>query len=353
MSHTADDNGGATVRAATDSAPRVWIVTQDQVPALLPMAECIDAMAEALGALARGGAVLPLRTMLWQPDRAGLLGLMPGWLGAPAALGIKVVTVFPGNHGSDLDAHQGAVLLFDTARGSLRAVIDASAVTQIRTAAVSGLATRLLARPDAGDLAIIGSGVQAAAHLDAMRAVRPLRRVRVWSRTPGRAQQFATRHGSRTGLAIEAADTARAAVAGADLVCTTTSARTPVLEGAWLAAGAHVNAVGACFRDTRELDAEAVRRARLIVDRRESALAEAGDFLLARAEGAVTDDHIAGELGEVVIGQVAGRRSADEITLFESLGLAVEDLAAASVVVRHAEARGGAAAVVFGGRRVE
>ncbi len=339
--------------AATLAPVRTWIVTQEEVPALLPMDQCIDAMQEALAALARGDALLPLRSMLWQPDRAGLLGLMPGWLGAPSALGIKVVTVFPGNHGSDLDAHQGAVLLFDTARGSLRAVIDASAVTAIRTAAVSGLATRQLAREDADDLALIGSGVQAAAHLDAMRAVRRLRRVRVWSPTRARVEAFVARHAPRTGLAIEAASSAREAVQGADIVCTTTSAKTPVLEGAWLAPGAHVNAVGACFRDSRELDAEAVRRARMIVDRRESALAEAGDFLMARAEGAVTDDHIVAELGEVVLGRVPGRTRADEITLFESLGLAVEDLAAASVIVRNAEARGGATAITFGGRRVE
>ena len=340
MSDAAGSNGGAAVSAAAGTGMRTWIVTQEQVPALLPMAECIDAMGEALCALARGGAVLPLRTLMWQPDRAGLLGLMPGWLGTPAALGIKVVTVFPGNHGSDLDAHQGTVQLFDTTRGSLRAVIDARAVTAIRTAAVSGLATRLMASADAGDLAIIGSGVQAATHVDAMHAVRSLRRVRVWSRTRARAEAFAARHGARTGLAIEVAASARDAVHGADIVCTTSSAKAPVLEGAWLAPGTHVNAVGACFRDSRELDTEAVRRARLIVDRRESALAEAGDFLMARAEGAITDDHIAGELGEVVIGRVVGRAAADEITLFESLGLAVEDLAAAQFVYRRAQERG-------------
>ena len=335
------------------AALRTWIVPQDQVPSLLPMDQCIAAMAEALGALARGEAVLPLRGMLWQPDKSGLLGLMPGWLGAPPALGIKVVTVFPGNHGSDLDAHQGVVLLFDTARGSLRAVIDATAVTAIRTAAVSGLATRLMAREDAGDLALIGSGVQAATHLDAMRTVRTLRRVRVWSRNAGRVRAFVERHATRTGLPIEAAADARAAIEGADLVCTTTSARTPVLEGAWLSPGVHVNAVGACFKDTRELDSEAVRRARLVVDRRESALNEAGEIITALAEGAIGEDHIVGELGEVVIGQVPGRTRPDEITLFESLGLAVEDLAAAHVIVTNAEAGRGGHAVAFGGRRVE
>ncbi|HET7225902.1 MAG TPA: ornithine cyclodeaminase family protein [Candidatus Eisenbacteria bacterium] len=343
----------STHAAAVSAPPRTWIVTQAEVPALLPMSECIEAMHDALTALARGEALLPLRTMLWQPDRSGLLGLMPGWLGQPAALGIKVVTVFPGNHGSALDAHQGAVLLFDTAHGSLRAVMDASAVTKIRTAAVSGLATRALAREDAGDLALIGAGVQAASHLEAMRCVRPLKRVRIWSRTKAHAQAFATAHAATAGVPIEVCATAREAVTGADFVCTTTSSKTPVLEGAWLSPGAHVNAVGACFKDARELDAEAVKRARLIVDRRESALAEAGDFLMARAEGAVTDDHIAGELGELLLGKVPGRTARDQITLFESLGLAVEDLAAAHVVVRNAESRGGATSVAFGGWRSE
>lgn len=343
----------STPSAAPAAPPRTWIVTQREVETLLPMHECIEAMHDALTALARGDALLPLRTMLWQPDRAGLLGLMPAWLGAPSALGIKVVTVFPGNHSGPLDAHQGAVLLFDTVHGSLRAVMDASAVTAIRTAAVSGLATRTLARDDAGDLALIGSGVQAISHLEAMRAVRPLRRVRIWSRTRERADAFAAAQAPRAGVPIEVCASAREAVTGADLVCTTTSARTPVLEGAWLAPGAHINAVGACFKDARELDAEAVRRARMIVDRRESALAEAGDFLMARAEGAIGDDHIAGELGEVLLGKIPARTHRDEITLFESLGLAVEDLAAAHVVVRNAESRGGATAVAFGGWRGE
>ena len=170
------------------------IVPQSLVPELLPMGECIDVMAEALAALAAGDAVLPLRSMVWMPDRSGLLGLMPAYLGAPRSLGLKVITYLPGNHGSDRDSHQGAVLLFDTKEGQLLAVIDASSITAIRTAAVSGLATRLLARDDAGDLAILGSGVQASTHLEAMRAVRTLRRVRVCSASIERARAFARHH---------------------------------------------------------------------------------------------------------------------------------------------------------------
>lgn len=327
------------------------IVTQAEVPALLPMRECVDVMAEALKTLARGDAVLPLRSMTRLPDGSGLLGLMPAYLGSPAVLGLKAVSVMPGNHGTPFESHQGAVLIFEIEHGRLLAIIDASSITGIRTAAVSGVATRLLAREDADDLAILGSGAQAETHLDAMHAVRRLRRVRVWSRDAGRARVFAERGARPHGVAVEVMPTAREAVAGADIVCTTTAARTPILEGAWLASGVHINAVGACFKDTRELDTAAVRDARFYVDRRESALAESGEFLIARAEGAIGDDHIVGELGEALLGTVPGRRSPDERTLFESLGIAIEDLAAAHHIWRKAEAANAGTAVEFGGLR--
>ena len=327
------------------------IIPQSLVPELLPMAECIDAMGQALLALTRGDAVLPLRSMVWMPDRSGLLGLMPAYLGVPRSLGLKVISYFPGNHGTDRDSHQGAVLLFDASRGNLLAVIDATSITAIRTAAVSGLATRLLAREDAGDLAILGSGVQAAAHLDAMRTVRTLRRVRVCGVSIDRARAFARRYEARIGRSIEAVARAEEAVDGADLICTTTSSREPVLFGDWVSPGAHINAVGACFANARELDTAAVLRSRLYVDRRESALAEAGDFLIPKAEGTIGDDHIVGELGELIAKRVSGRRTRDEITLFKSLGLAVEDLAAAHSVHERARATGRGIAVDFGGRR--
>ncbi|MGH7730391.1 MAG: ornithine cyclodeaminase family protein [Candidatus Eiseniibacteriota bacterium] len=329
----------------------VRIVTQAEVERLLPMSECIEVMGEALMTLARGDAVLPLRSMVRLPDRPGLLGLMPAYLGAPRVMGLKVVTVMPGNHGTEYDSHQGAVLIFEVEHGSPLAVIDGTSITAIRTAAVSGVATRALAREDAGDLAILGSGVQAASHLEAMKAVRALRRVRVWSRDPHHARAFAERESARHGLPVEAAGSPSAAVEGADLVCTTTSSRQPVLEGAWLAPGTHVNAVGACTRDARELDTAAVAGARLYVDRRESALNEAGDFLIARSEGAIGDDHIVGELGDLLIGRLPGRRSPAERTLFESLGIAVEDLAAAHHIWRKAEREGRGIAVELGGRR--
>jgi alanine dehydrogenase len=314
------------------------------VESLLPMDECIEVVEEALRALCRGEAVQPLRSALWLPDRHGLLGVMPGMLGnlqgEGSVTGAKVISVMPGNHAHGEESHQGIVLLFEQERGRPLAILDASAVTAIRTAAASAVATRALAREDAGDLAILGSGTQARSHLEAMRAVRTLRRVRVWSRNPESAFRFAEEAGETLGLSVEPVASARGAVEEADLICTVTAATSPVLHGDWIAPGAHVNAVGACTPKARELDSAAVARSRLFVDRRESALAEAGDFLLARNEGAFTNDHILGEVGEVLEGKVSGRRSGEEITLFKSLGIAVEDLAAGRHVYAKALAAG-------------
>jgi ornithine cyclodeaminase/alanine dehydrogenase-like protein (mu-crystallin family) len=219
----------------------------------------------------------------------------------------------------------------------------------VRTAAVSAAATRALARADAGDLAILGSGTQARTHLAAMACVRALRRVRVWSRTRAHAERFARAEGTRHGLAIEVCDSAESAVRAADLVCTTTSAREPVLEGRWLSAGVHVNAVGACFAASRELDGELMARARVFTDRRESCLAESGDFLLARGEGRFGDEHLLGELGEVFSGRVQGRVAPDDVTVFESLGLAIEDLASAHFLLQRARQTGAGQWLEWGG----
>ncbi|MGH7562354.1 MAG: ornithine cyclodeaminase family protein [Gemmatimonadales bacterium] len=327
------------------------ILSADQVSTLLPMRECLDLMERALRTLAEGGAQLPLRTVLRLPGERGFFGTMPAWLDDPRALGLKAISVFPGNHAAGLDSHQGVVLLFDPETGAPTAILDAASITAIRTAAVSGAATRALARPDAADLAILGSGVQARTHLEAMAIVRDLRRVRAWSPTPRRLAAFVRWAGESLGVEVEPANDARGAVLGADLVCTVTASATPVVDGTWLAPGAHVNAVGASVATTRELDAWAVARSRLFVDRRESALSEAGDFLLAKSEGAFGEEHIRGEIGEVFAGRVAGRTGPGDITLFKSLGLAVEDLAAATHVLRAAE-EASAGVVVELGRRV-
>jgi alanine dehydrogenase len=313
-----------------------------EVELLLPMGECIALMEGALRGLARGAAVQPLRTVMRLEGVPGLLGVMPGQIGTPPAgvAGVKIVSIFPGNRERGDESHFGAVLLFETETGRPIAHLDAAAITAIRTAAVSAVATRLLARGDAGDLALLGSGVQARTHLAALRQVRELRRVRVWSRRPESARRFAAEESARHGLPVEAASSAAAAVSGADLVCAVTASREPVLAGDWLSPGVHVNAVGASAAASRELDSAAVARARLFVDRRESTLNESGDFLFPLREGLIAEDHIQGEIGDLLLGRLSGRRSASEITLFKSLGLAVEDLAAAHHVYRQALAQG-------------
>ena len=329
------------------------ILTPSEVRRLLPMRECIDAVAGALRALSTGEALNPLRWGVRLPAERGLIGLMPGFLPGTGALGLKAVTFFPGNHGTPYDSHQGVVVLFDPQHGVPTGIFDASEITAIRTAAASAVATRALARDDAGDLALLGAGVQARTHLEAMAVVRKLRRVRVWSPTAHEREAFARRESGRHGVAVEVSASARAALCGADLVCTATAARTPVVAGEWLAPGAHVNAVGACFPAARELDTAAVLRSRLYVDRRESALAEAGDILIPIDEGALTDAHIVAEIGEVLAGSAPGRGSASEITLFKSLGLAVEDLAAAGYLLQRARLEGVGARVELGGMRRE
>jgi ornithine cyclodeaminase/alanine dehydrogenase-like protein (mu-crystallin family) len=326
------------------------VISQDEVGRLLPMDACIDLMAEALVALTRGEALLPLRSMLRLPQSPNIFATMPAFSAPAKTVGVKVLTVFPGNHGTENDSHQGAVLIFETEHGTLQAVIDATAITMIRTAAVSALATRLLARDDATELAILGSGAQAKSHLEAIPLVRTIERVRVWSRDSEHARSLAELAEER-GLPAVVSATVEQAVRGAHIVCTVTSSTEPILEGAWLSPGTHINAVGACTPNARELDTAAVVKGRVFVDRRESALAEPGDLLIPIKEGAIEKSHIVAELGELVAGTAQGRRSRDEITIFESLGIAVEDLAAARYVHRAALNEGLGTTVELGGRR--
>lgn len=331
---------------------RTLIVNQSEVARLLPLDKCMGVMADALKALATGSALNPLRTKLSLLDGSGLLSMMPGYLGAAtAALGVKVITVFPGNWGTPYDLHQGAVLLFETQHGRLQAIMDATAITSIRTAAVSGVATRLLARDDAHDLAVLGSGVQATAHLAAMLLVRKIRRIRVWSVPHDHAVQFAARESRKHSISIEVMESAQKAVDGADLICTCTSTTEPVLFGRWIAPGAHINAMGSSIPTTRELDTEAVVKSRLFVDRRESTINEAGDFLFPKHEGAITDAHIRGEIGEILAGRLPGRTSAAEVTLFKSLGLGIEDVASARYIYDRAVEQGLGTEVELGGSR--
>lgn len=316
------------------------MLTHSQVRDLLPIRDCMDVVGQALAGLARGEGVQPLRAGFLRPDRRGVLAWMPGALAAGEVFGVKILSIVddPGTLG--VDSHQGGVLIFDAADGAPLALLEAGAITAVRTAAVSAVATERLARRDARTLAILGAGTQARSHVEAMLEVRPIERVRVWSRDPVKVRAFADEQTARCGVRVEPAADVATALAGADIVCTTTSAREPVLPGALLEPGMHVNAVGASVPSWREIDTEAVRRSALFTDRRESLENEAGEYRLALEEGAIGPDHLRAELGEVLIGAHSGRRSESEITLFRSLGLAVEDLAAGRLVCERARERG-------------
>jgi ornithine cyclodeaminase/alanine dehydrogenase-like protein (mu-crystallin family) len=319
----------------------VLIVNEREVEELLDAEGCMRAMEAALASLARGEVHLPLRPIVRPPGEPHFLGLMPVHRGGDAPLyALKTVCVFPDNPSRGLDPHQGSVALFDGETGQLRALINAAPVTAIRTAAVSALATRTLARTDARVCAIVGAGHQANAHVRAMQAL-PFERIVVASRTAAGAESLAAK------LGVEAEEAIEAAVRAADVVCTATSSSEPVVRREWLKPGAHVNAVGACFPHTRELDSATVADAALFVDRRESAENEAGDYLIPLGEGAIGPGHIRAELGEVLTGLAPGRTGDDELTVFESLGLAVEDLAAAEYVARRARETGAGTEVEF------
>jgi len=316
------------------------IISHSQVRELLPIRDCMEVVAGALSSLARGEGVQPLRSGFLLPDRQGVLAWMPGSLAAGQPFGIKALSVIdnPGELG--VDSHQGGVMIFDSADGSPMALCEAGAITAVRTAAVSALATDRLARADAEILAILGAGTQARSHIEAMLEVRAISSIRVWSRNPETVRKFAEEQAARHGLTVEPAPDAATAVAGADIVCTTTSASEPVLFGDMLSDGMHVNAVGASIPSWRELDSEAIRRSRLFTDRRESLENEAGEYRLALEEGVIDEHHLEAEIGQVLVGGHPGRTSDSEITLFRSLGLAVEDIASAQLVYERALDRG-------------
>ena len=325
------------------------IVNQQEVTQALTMRRAIGAMRETLVALERGTAIQPRRTMMKLPGEQAFW-IMPSYAGAPASLGIKVLTAFPDNLGTPFDTHQGAVLLFGD-HGELLAIVDATAMTAIRTAAVSGVATDALARPDSSVLAILGSGTQAMSHVEAVAVVRPITRVCVWSRTPANAERFARDASARLQIDVAASGSVERAVGDADVICTTTAARTPVLRSEWLRPGVHINAIGSGTPTDREVDGATVRGARVFVDRMESAMNEAGDLLLAIAEGAIVAADIAGQLGAVLTGSVPGRRTAAEVTLFKSVGLGAEDVAAARATYDECRRLGLGLDVGFGGAR--
>ena len=319
---------------------KILVLDSNQIKELLPVVDCIELMADALSALARDEVHQPLRTIVRPPGARGLLGLMPAYRsGDRGAFGLKAICVFPENPSQGKDAHQGAVTLFSRETGELLALMNASEITAIRTAAVSAVATRLLARQGAQELAIVGAGVQARTHLAALACVRPIKRARVVARTFAHAEQLVAEMQPKVPFLIEAVRRNEDAVRGADVIVTATSSQEPVIDRNWIADGAHVNAIGTHSPSSREVDSATMAAGRIFVDRRESALNEAGDYLLAAKEGVVTPDSILGEIGELLIGAKTGRTSETEITLFKSLGLAIEDVACADYLYHKAHSQ--------------
>jgi ornithine cyclodeaminase/alanine dehydrogenase-like protein (mu-crystallin family) len=310
------------------------------VRSLLPVDQCIELMRRAMSLVAAQQTVQPIRQALYHPDRRGLLSMMPGYTGDPEWLGIKVMTVFPGNFGTAFGSHQGFVHLFETTNGAPRATMDGREITAIRTAAATAVATDALARRNVTTLAIFGYGEQAHTHLEAVTKVRQFRRVVIWGRDFEKAKRFAAVESDRRQLEIAAVATAEEAATGADVLCTTTAAKEPFFEARWLQPGQHLNVIGSSIPTTSEIDVETVVRSRLFVDFKDSALALAGDFRRAKEAGAVGDDHILGTIGDVLTGRTAGRTSDRDITLFKSLGMIAEDLVSADFILREAERKG-------------
>jgi len=317
----------------------IWLSEAD-VRTLLSMPELIDAMQTALEAFSAGRVNQPVRTVIQAPD--GVFASMPAYVNAPAAMGAKLVTVFHGNESKGLPTHLATIVLLDPETGGLLAILDGRFITEVRTAAVSAVAARYLAGEQARVLAIIGSGVQARSHLEALSLVRKFDEIRCWSRSETKREQFVS---EQPGYPIRAVNSAEEAVRGADVVVLVTSSATPVIADAGVKPGACVISVGACLPSQREMDPALVARGRLFVDSRPGALKESGDIVQGIREGRFTEDHIAAELGAVVANPRLGRTSESQVTIFKSLGLAVEDVAAAELAYRHAQGKGTGAAI--------
>lgn len=316
------------------------ILSQTDVAILLPMTEAIEVVARAMIDVSAGHATLPLRNMI-SVGGDNRMGIMPGAIGDPPCFGVKLVSLFPGNPARGLSSHRGAMVLFEAETGGAIAMMDASLLTAIRTAAASGVATRALARPDASNLVIIGNGEQAEHHLDAICAVRSISRLYVAGRSAEHAADFAAKAAQKyPGLAIASGTDIKSAVQGADIVCTTTASPTPILFGDWISQGTHLNVIGSSIPTMREIDDEMVHRAAIWVDYLPSTLAQAGEIVDMIRQGSLSSAHLKGEIGAVLAGDLPGRNSPAEITLYRSLGVAAQDLAAAYHITSKAIATG-------------
>ena len=312
------------------------LLNEAQVKSLLPMADLIQAMEDALARFSAGDVLQPVRTVLTVGPTHAYFGLMPAYMPQPARLGAKLVTVFGENESRGLPSHLATILLLNPDTGALEAILDGRYITEARTAAVSAVSARHLARADATRLAIIGTGVQARSHLEALAEVRRLTDVRVWSPRAASRERFVAEMAPHTHAGLRTTSTAEEAMRDADIVVLVTSSPTPVFENGWVSPGAHVISVGACRPTQREMAPDLVARARLYVDSRAAALMESGDVVMGIVEGRFTDSHIVGELGQIVLGRAPGRTADADITVFKSLGMAVEDVVAADLVLRRA-----------------
>jgi ornithine cyclodeaminase/alanine dehydrogenase-like protein (mu-crystallin family) len=326
---------------------RFRLLTEDHVKQLLPMPELITAMESAVARFSAREVLQPVRTVLSVGPTNAFFGLMPAYIEQPARLGAKLVTVFNANHARGLPSHLATIVLLDPDTGALLAIMDGRYITEARTAAVSAVSARHLSRSTAATLAILGSGVQARSHLEALAEVRALGDVRVWSPQAAHRRRFVDDVAGQVSARVSAAESAAAAVEGADLIVLATSSPTPVVDDGWVSHGAHVISVGACRPDQREMAPELVARARLFVDSRAAALVESGDVVLGIQEGRFGESQVLGELGDVVLGRVEGRQSDRDITIFKSLGMAVEDVVAADLVFRKAVETGAGTELVL------
>jgi len=301
-------------------------INKEKIATLLPMEECIEVMEKMFRSLATGECLQPLRNIMLLPEGNGVLGMMPGHATKLGVIGIKVITVFHANSESGLPSHQGIVMLFDAKHGQPLMLFDALEITAIRTAAASAVATKLLSRETSSTLAIIGSGEQANRHIEAMLLVRNIKQINLWSRNEKNATHLVNELSCEYNIPIHVKKNVQQAVENADIICTVTASKEPVVIGDWIATGTHINAVGSSTAATRELDTAAIVKSKLFTDRYESLFNEAGDFLIPKKEGAVTDKHVKAEIGEVLSGTKKGRENEEEITVFKSLGIAAEDI---------------------------
>ncbi len=301
-------------------------VNKEKIASLLPMEECIEVMEKMFLSLAAGECLQPLRNIMRLPDGSGVLGMMPGHAAKLGVMGIKVISVFHANSESGFPSHQGIIMLFDAKNGQPLMLFDALEITAIRTAAASAVATKLLSRENSSTLAIIGSGEQAKRHIEAMLLIRNIKQINLWSRNENNAKHLVNELSAEYNIHVHVKKNVQLAVEHADIICTVTASKEPVVMGDWITAGTHINAVGSSTAAARELDTVAIVRSKLFTDRYESLFNEAGDFLIPKKEGAITDAHVKAEIGEVLSGTKKGREDDKEITVFKSLGIAAEDI---------------------------